>query len=106
MTTSATTVIGGIDTHKHTHYAAVIDEHGRLLGHHEFPAHDRGYRELLTWMRSYGQLEAVGRGEHRILRRHPDSLADHVRAAGHRGEPAQPTGSPDGRQVRPAGRRA
>ena len=26
------TVIGGVDTHKHTHYAAAIDDHGRLLG--------------------------------------------------------------------------
>ena len=60
MTTSTTPVIGGIDTHKHTHYAAVIDEQGRLLGHHEFPAHDRGYRDLLVWMRSHGQLQAIG----------------------------------------------
>lgn len=37
MTTTTATVIGGIDTHKHTHYAAVIDSHGLLLGHHEFP---------------------------------------------------------------------
>jgi hypothetical protein len=27
------TVIGGVDTHKHTHYAAAVDDHGRLLGH-------------------------------------------------------------------------
>ena len=33
MPTELATVIGGVDTHKHTHYAAVIDEHGRLLGH-------------------------------------------------------------------------
>ena len=37
------TVIGGIDTHKHTHYAAAVDDQGRLLGHQEFPATDRGY---------------------------------------------------------------
>ncbi|GAB2754972.1 hypothetical protein GCM10027039_11780 [Terrabacter koreensis] len=35
-------VIGGVDTHKHTHYAAAVDSHGRLLGHREFPANDRG----------------------------------------------------------------
>jgi transposase len=64
MTTEAmpvtTTVIGGIDTHKHTHYAAAIDDHGRLLGHEEFPATDQGYRLLLTWMRSHGRVEAIG----------------------------------------------
>ena len=45
-------VIGGVDTHKHTHYAAAIDDHGRLLGHQEFPANDAGYAALLAWMRS------------------------------------------------------
>ena len=60
MTTEALTVIGGVDTHKHTHYAAVIDQHGRLLGHQEFPATDRGYHKLLAWMRRYGQITAIG----------------------------------------------
>lgn len=60
MTTEAIDVIGGVDTHKHTHYAAVIDEQGRLLGHHQFPATDRGYAALLSWMRGHGQIRAVG----------------------------------------------
>ena len=53
-------VIGGVDTHKHTHYAAVIDRHGQLLGDREFEACDDGYRELLTWMRSHGSIGAIG----------------------------------------------
>src|SRR3954462_4019890 len=60
MTTSQLTVIGGVDTHKHTHYAAVIDDNGRLLDHHEFPANDRGYVALLAWMRAHGQIRAIG----------------------------------------------
>jgi transposase len=56
----AETVIGGVDTHKHTHYAAVIDQHGRLLGHQQFPATDTGYQALLSWMRTHGSLEAIG----------------------------------------------
>ena len=62
MTTEASsvTVIGGVDTHKHTHYAAAIDDQGRLLGHREFPATDRGYQSLLVWMRSQGQILAIG----------------------------------------------
>lgn len=60
MTTEARTVIGGVDTHKHTHYAAVIDDTGRLLGHREFPAIDRGYRTLLSWMRGHGRIQAIG----------------------------------------------
>jgi transposase len=60
MTTEASTVIGGVDTHKHTHYAAAVDQHGRLLGHQEFPATDRGYQRLLAWIRGYGQIAAIG----------------------------------------------
>jgi transposase len=43
--TETVTVIGGVDTHKHTHYAAVIDTHGCLL-HREFPATGPGYAAL------------------------------------------------------------
>lgn len=53
-------VIGGVDTHKNTHYAAAIDDHGRLLGHQEFPANDHGYDELLAWLRAHGDVAAIG----------------------------------------------
>ena len=53
-------VIGGVDTHKNTHYAAAVDDHGRLLGHHEFPANDRGYADLLNWIRGHGNIAAIG----------------------------------------------
>src|SRR4029453_2052652 len=54
------TVIGGVDTHKNTHYAGAIDDQGRLLGHREFAATDDGYRQLLAWMRSHGDLRSIG----------------------------------------------
>jgi transposase len=60
MTTQAATVTGGVDTHKHTHYAAVLDDQGRLLGHQEFPATDPGYQELLAWIRGHGPVAAIG----------------------------------------------
>jgi transposase len=60
MATEATAVIGGVDTHKHTHYAAAVDNHGRFLGHQEFPATDPGYRALLGWLRSLGAVQAIG----------------------------------------------
>lgn len=53
-------VIGGVDTHKNTHYAAAVDDQGRFLGHREFPANDRGYQQLLTWMLEHGDLVAIG----------------------------------------------
>lgn len=62
MTTApaTVTVIGGVDTHKHTHYAAAIDAHGRLLGHREFPANEPGYQALLAWLRGHGAVQAIG----------------------------------------------
>lgn len=62
MTTTAptVTVIGGVDTHKHTHYAAAIDDQGRLLGHCEFRATDPGYQALLLWMRGHGEIRSIG----------------------------------------------
>jgi transposase len=62
MTTSpaTVTVIGGVDTHKHTHYAAAVNDQGQLLGHREFPATDCGYETLLSWLRSHGQVTAIG----------------------------------------------
>jgi transposase len=53
-------VIGGVDTHKDTHVAAVIDDLGRILGVETFPATRRGYRRLLGWLQSHGELTAVG----------------------------------------------
>jgi transposase len=60
MTTRTQVVIGGVDTHGRTHHAAVIDQHGRLLGDHQFSAQQDGYRQLLGWLRRHGVVEAVG----------------------------------------------
>lgn len=52
--------IGGVDTHKATHYAALIDSRGHLLDHRQFPATERGYHDMLDWFLQHGPLEAVG----------------------------------------------
>ncbi|MEW2386634.1 transposase, partial [Micromonospora sp. NPDC047707] len=57
---AAVAVIGGVDTHKNTHYAAAVDDHGRLLGHREFAANDRGYADLLAWVQEHGEVVAIG----------------------------------------------
>ena len=51
---------GGVDTHKDIHVAAVLDGMGRLLATESFPTTRSGYRCLLRWMRSHGELAAVG----------------------------------------------
>ncbi|WP_306216449.1 IS110 family transposase, partial [Actinoplanes sp. RD1] len=38
----------------------MIDEVGRVLGTHEFPATAAGYADLLTWMRGHGRLNRAG----------------------------------------------
>ena len=61
-TTSPTirVVIGGVDTHGHTHHAAVIDNIGRQLGDREFTASPAGYRALAAWLSQHGTLETIG----------------------------------------------
>jgi transposase len=53
-------VTGGVDTHKDTHTAAVLDATGRLLGHRQFPATPAGYAQLLAWLGGHGELDKVG----------------------------------------------
>jgi transposase len=53
-------VTGGVDTHKDTHTAAVVDSVGRVLGSAQFPATETGYAALLAWLCSFGTLVLVG----------------------------------------------
>ena len=40
--------------------AAVVDEHDRVLGSRCFATTRHGYKLMLTWMRSFGQLQKIG----------------------------------------------
>lgn len=60
MPSTRVDVIGGVDTHKDTHHAAVLDTQGRVLGSRQFPADEPGYERMLTWIRSFGHLIRVG----------------------------------------------
>lgn len=53
-------VVGGIDTHTDFHQAAVIDSIGRHLATEAFPTTADGYRRLLDWLCSHGEVMAVG----------------------------------------------
>ena len=55
-------MVGGIDTHKDLHMAAVVVDRddGRLLETKDFSTTRAGYRALLRWMRQHGALESVG----------------------------------------------
>lgn len=63
MTTIALTdvvVTGGVDTHQDLHVAAALDQLGQVLGTQSFPTTSAGYRQLLRWLLSFGQLDKVG----------------------------------------------
>jgi len=72
-------VVGGVDTHKDTHTAAVIDTAGRLLGSRQFQTTAAGYAALLSWLRSFGALLLVGVEGTGV---YGAGLAEHLQAAG------------------------
>lgn len=79
MATSARPVTGGVDTHKDTHVAAVVDHLGGVLGTAAFPNRSLTHGGLLAWMRGHGPLARVGvegTGSYGA------GLARHLRSAG------------------------
>lgn len=53
-------IVGGVDTHKDLHVAAVVDTHDRVLGTASFPTTRHGYKTMLAWMRRFGDVSRVG----------------------------------------------
>ena len=53
-------IVGGVDTHKDLHVAAVVDEQDRVLGTRSFATTRQGYRQMLAWMQSFGELRRIG----------------------------------------------
>ncbi len=60
ITADIPTVIGGVDTHQDLHSAAVVSQDGATLGIQSFSTTRAGYRAMLRWFRSYGELARVG----------------------------------------------
>lgn len=60
MTTMPPGVVGGVDTHLDAHVAAALDSTGGLLGVETFPTTSAGYRDLLAWLQTFGEVERVG----------------------------------------------
>ena len=55
-----TVITGGVDTHADMHVAAAVNQVGGVLGTASFPTTPAGYRQLLAWLRSHGDLGPVG----------------------------------------------
>ena len=58
--TNDRTVVGGVDTPKDLQVAAGVDAHDRVLGSECFATTRHGYKQMLAWMRSLGELARVG----------------------------------------------
>jgi transposase len=47
-------------THKDLHVAAVVDNNDQVLGTQNFATTRQGYKLMLAWMRSFGDLQRIG----------------------------------------------
>ena len=54
-----TLVVGGVDSHADTHYAAALNQRGALLATKGFPTTTLGYRQLLEWLRGFGEIHVI-----------------------------------------------
>jgi transposase len=53
-------VTGGVDTHADSHVAAALGPIGGLLGVESFATTPDGYRQLLSWLGAFGEVDLVG----------------------------------------------
>jgi len=53
-------VTGGVDTHRDVHVVCALDERGAELGVESFPTNPAGYRQVLRWLRRFGEVERIG----------------------------------------------
>jgi transposase len=55
-----TQITGGVDTHLDVHVAGALDHRGGILGTASFATTPDGYRNLIEWLRSFGDVGVVG----------------------------------------------
>jgi transposase len=53
-------ITGGVDTHLDVHVAAAVDANGGVLGVESFATTPGGYRELCSWLETFGTPTRVG----------------------------------------------
>ena len=53
-------ITGGVDTHLDVHVAAALDPLGGLLGTERFETDSAGYKALLSWLESFGDVTKIG----------------------------------------------
>jgi hypothetical protein len=73
-------IVGGVDTHKDFHVAAIVDEQDRVIGTRSSATTRQGYRQMLAWMRSFVAATHRNRVDRQLWRRAP---ALHATSKGH-----------------------
>jgi len=53
-------ITGGVDTHRNVHVAAALDPLGGLLGSENFSTDAAGYKALLGWLETFGDVTKIG----------------------------------------------
>lgn len=53
-------VVGGVDTHKDLHVASIADDRAQVLGTQSFATTRQGYRQMVPWMQSFGDIARIG----------------------------------------------
>ena len=97
-------ITGGVDTHRDVHVAAALDPLGGLLGTESFPTDSAGYKALLSWLASFGDVTKIGvEGTGSWGRTGPPPAPFGCR--GHRGRPTESPEATEQWQVRPSRRR-
>jgi transposase len=92
----------GIDAHRDTHAAAILDRNGGLVAELEVPSDQAGGQALLRFVTERArQGAAAGRWRDRLLRRRAGQLSGRPGRVGSRDRPAQAAAGPYRRQERP-----
>ena len=60
LSAPSSSIIVGVDTHKHVHVAVAIDRLGTRLASRSVSADRTGYGELLAWAQTLGTIDAFG----------------------------------------------
>ena len=98
-------ITGGVDTHLDVHVAAALDPLGGLLGTERFATNAAGYKALLAWLESFGDVTKIGDRGHGFLWVWTVALPAPGGCRGHRSRPTEPRGAAPQRQVRSPRRR-
>lgn len=68
LTTTQPIIVAGVDAHKDTHHAVVLDGNGVRLADRKFPATLAGYQDLLDWIASFGIPQSCRYRINRLVR--------------------------------------